>query len=557
MPLMTRTALVAKIRNLSAITFVCLLLNACGGGSSSQTAIEPPPPLPPPDEGLTVTTASGDVVGFQEGMADAFLGIPYARPPVGDLRWQPPAPPAVWQTPLDASAFSSPCPQPSDALGQGQPGAPVVTVGDEDCLYLNVWRPSNPTGSPLPVLVFIHGGGNFAGSAADTIGIFLNTTSTTPIYDGAKLSALSNIIVVTLNYRLGPLGYLNTPVLASASPTGTAGNYGILDQIAALKWVRDNIAAFGGDPDRVLVAGQSGGARDTCVLLASPQATGLFSRVAMHSGPCSVQTASEADGRAQLLLDELGCSTAADPLACLYSQTTDQLVLAVSSRPRGFGDPAFLPSIDGYIIPSQPYDTIANAMHNAVPVILGSNSAEYANRFSDIPADQYPLYLANLVPPGFASAALATYPLSDYPTATDAYVAALSDRNIVCSVRRVARSLVANQSAPVYRYDFRQVLAAPEAQAAGAYHGLELLYLFQHMDNQDFVASADDQAVADLMGHRWGSFAAQADPNDGSLPVWAAYDLNNESYLAIQPQSTVATHLRQTQCDFWDSIIGQ
>ena len=537
---------VSKTRSVIAVIFLGLLLTACsGGGASSEVAVDP----------LTVSTASGDVVGFVEGPADAFLGIPYASPPVGTARWQPPGPPPAWGSPRDAYSFSSICPQPSDALGQGVPGEPVVLVGNEDCLYLNVWRPSSRSGSSLPVLVFIHGGGNFAGSASDPLGVVINTDSSTPLYDGAKLSALSDIVVVTLNYRLGPLGYLNTPVLASASPTGTAGNYGILDQIAALKWVRDNIAAFGGDPNRVLVAGQSGGARDTCVLLVSPQASGLFGRVAMHSGPCSVQTTDDAQARAQLLLDELGCSTATDPLACLYGQTADKLVLAVSSRPRGFGDPAFLPSIDGYIVSAQPDNLIATGMHNAVPVIIGSNSDEYDNRFDTIPEAQYADDLALLVPGQYAAEALLIYPLSDYPSATEAYVAALSDRNIVCPTRRRARALVANQAAPVYRYEFRQGLAAPEAQATGAYHVLDLLYLFQHMDNQDFAATADDQAVADLMGRRWGAFAAQADPNDGSLPTWEEYDQTNEKYLAIQPMAAIETHLRDTQCNFWDSII--
>ena len=433
-----------------------------------------------------------------------------------------------------------------------------MLVGNEDCLYLNVWRPSSRTGSPLPVLVFIHGGGNFAGSASDNLGAVLSTDppSSTPLYDGAKLSALSDIVVVTLNYRLGPLGYLNTPVLASASPTGRAGNYGILDQIAALEWVQDNIAAFDGDPTRVMLVGQSGGARDTCVLLVSPQTSGLFSRVAMHSGPCAVQTAVDAQARAQLLLDELGCTAATDPLACLYSQTAEQIVLAVSSQPRGFGDPAYLPSIDdGYLIPYQPDYMIAIGNYNPVPIILGSNSAEYDNRFDGITDFQYPIELAKLVPVGYATAALATYPLNVYPSATEAYVAALSDRNIVCPVRRRARALALNNLAPVYHYEFRQGLAAPEARATGAYHALDLLYLFQHMDNKDFAATADDQAVADIMGRRWGAFAAQGDPNDGSLPTWEEYDQVNEKYLAIQPSATIETHLRETQCDFWDSII--
>lgn len=537
--------LVSKIRTVIAVLFLGLFLTACSDGGSGPLTVST----------TTVSTTYGAVSGFVDGSAEAFLGIPYATPPVGTARWQPPGPPPTRDSPLGAYSFSSPCPQPSDALGQGEPGAPVVVVGNEDCLYLNVWRPSSRTGSPLPVLVFIHGGGNYSGSASDSLGVVLNTDSSTPLYNGAKLSALSDMVVVTINYRLGPLGYLNTPVLASASPTGMAGNYGILDQIAALKWVRDNIAAFDGDPTRVLVVGESGGARDTCVLLASPLASELFSRVAMHSGPCSVHTTDDAQGRAQLLLDELGCSTAADPLTCLYGQTTEQLVLAVTSQPRGFGDPAFLPSLDGYIIPFQPDVIIASGMHNAVPVIIGSNSAEYANRFEDISAAEYPGLLADLAPDGYAVEVLMTYPLSDYPSATDAYVAALSDRNIVCQTRRRARALVANQSAPVYRYEFRQGLAAPEARATGAYHALELLYLFQHMDNQDFTASADDQAVADLMGHRWGAFAAQGDPNDGSLPNWDEYDQINERYLAIQPTATIETHLRDTQCNFWDSII--
>jgi len=185
----------------------------------------------------------------------------------------------------------------------------------------------------------------------------------------------------------------------------------------------------------------------------------------------------------------------------------------------------------------------------------GTSPRGYDNRFDNISEADYPADLAKLVPAGYEDAALMTYPLSDYPSATEAYVAALSDRNIVCPTRLHARALAANQSAPVYRYEFRQGLAAPEAQATGAYHVLDLLYLFQHMDNQDFAATADDQAVADLMGRRWGAFAAHGDANDGSLPVWEKYDLINEKYLAIQPTATIETHLRDTQCNFWDSTV--
>ena len=262
-----------------------------------------------------VPTSSGWVRGSTTDTGTwSFRGIPYAAAPVGDLRFRPPAPAACAPTEIAATDFGAMCPQ---FEGEEEGIATGRIVGDEDCLTLNVWTPPDygERTSALPVLFFIHGGGNTAGSSSKRVG-------GQAMYDGERLAASNEAVVVTINYRLGPLGYLTLPSLAAESEHASAGNYGLLDQIAALAWVRDNIGAFGGDPARVLVFGESGGAVDTCMMVATPLAAGLFSAALMESGACAAQSGAERQSQGAELAAAAGCD-GADEVACLRALSVE------------------------------------------------------------------------------------------------------------------------------------------------------------------------------------------------------------------------------------------
>lgn len=231
---------------------------ACGGEQAARTATMREPLLD-----------SGPINGVQEGGVWVYKGIPYAAPPVGELRWKEPQPAEPWKEVRPCTEFGPACPQPSS---DDQGGFMAVGETSEDCLYLNVWSPAETPGERLPVMVWIHGGAFRTGAGSQAV------------YDGVNL-AEKDVVVVTINYRLGPLGFFAHPLLTEESPNGSSGNYGLLDQVAALEWVERNIASFGGDPDNVTVFGESAGAMSICDLMASPLAEGLFDRAIVQSGP--------------------------------------------------------------------------------------------------------------------------------------------------------------------------------------------------------------------------------------------------------------------------------
>jgi para-nitrobenzyl esterase len=542
---------------LLTLSMLFVLLAACGGGGDGAQAPDPvPAPAPPPpgaNDPLEVQTSFGKVRGIDDGPSQAFLGIPYAAPPVGERRWADPEPARPWTETLQANRFGSLCPQP-EAVGSD------VVVGDEDCLYLNIWRPTSvvddPSAAPLPVMVFIHGGGNLLGGAAESLEfLFEGLDSTTPAYEGPRLADLGQALVVTLNFRLAALGFLTHPDLTASSPTGTSGNYGLLDQILALQWVQDEIAAFGGDPDRVMVFGQSGGSLNTCSLLASPLAAGLFQRAGLHSGGCDNPPQAVFAERAEALFAEVGCSNAPDVAACLRQQPAASLVLASAAQPIDIGVPAFGPTTDGRVLLESPDSAFSNGRYNKVPVLIGANAAEYAHKFEDVPESQLPAFLGRLLPLEFLDEALQIYSPGNYGgSSTDAYVAALSDRNILCPQTRYASALAGNQTDPVYLYLFDQGLSDARRRGDGAFHAAELLYLFQHMIGDDFDATDDDRTVQDLMGRYWTGFAATGEAAGNGPVEWSAFDDVARPYLRLMPAPRLENGLRVGECDLWQRV---
>lgn len=534
----------ATLMKISSLVISAMAALTAGCGQSDGNA------APPASEtAAVVTVAAGQLKGSQENGSHAFKGIPYAAPPVGDLRWIPPQPVASWAGVREARAFSSPCPQsPAQADGIDE----TEYKGSEDCLYLNVWTPAaRRTAERLPVMFFIHGGGNFSGSTAESIDFILNTAAGPAWYDGSRLATRGKVVVVTASYRLGPLGFIRHP---SMNPVNT-GNFGLLDQVEALKWVQKNIEVFGGDSGRVMIFGQSGGAYDVCALLTSPLARGLFSRALMQSGVCYLHAQSLMEQYTGDLLQEAGCSTAPDVMQCLRAIPAKDLILAQSAQPKGLGSFTFHPFIDGYFALDQPMAVLARGEHNPAPFVIGSNAAEYAYRFEDVTTElAYRAAVAQMIGVNYVDAVLQIYPISDYASPREAMVQVMSDRNITCTTRRIARQVSAAQSEPVYRYHFRRILSAPERRANGAYHASELLYLFQHMDGIHFAADDNDRTVESSMLDYWIRFAAGGNPNSTTMPFWREYDAVTDPYQVIDVESASDMLLKQDKCFFWDNL---
>ena len=493
-----------------------------------------------PGEPDVVVTAAGAFRGALDRGVRSWKGIPYAEPPVGPLRWADPLPAACEESVRPAMDFGTICPQWSD-------DEVPVPLGGEDCLTLNVWAPEDA--EDLPVLVYIHGGGNVRGSAS------LERFGTT-IFDGRDLAERADAVVVTLQYRLGVLGFL---VLPDELATGVDGNLGLSDQILALDWVREEIGAFGGDPSRVLLFGESGGARDVCALLASPVASGRFQAAIMQSGACVVGEAADRASEGQAYLENTSCADAPDPLGCLRGLSADELIAASEDEVvNGIGlvVSPFGPGVDGRILPRQPLETFALGEQDPIPVVVGANAEETAVFLpATVSAEAYPTLvraaLGSTIGLAAANEALALYPLEDFDSARDALIALTSDAQFVCSARRAARALADHQT--VYRYLFDHRLNGPIYGLAGAGHGVELPFVFQAMDRATpYTATEDDHLVEAVTLQHWGGLARDGVPGAD----WTAYDPVADTYLAIRPDPAMEQGLSTERCDFWDGLVA-
>ncbi len=480
-----------------------------------------------------VLTDNGPVGGaMTEEGGVAFLGIPYAAPPTGALRWSPPESPACWTETLDATALGPSCPQ------LDSPGGPIV--GDEDCLQLNVWTPAADDAA-RPVMVFIHGGGNAIGSA------------TYPIYDGASLAAAGDVVVVTINYRLGVLGWLTHPDLPAV-------NFGLRDQIAALQWVQRNASAFGGDAGRVTVFGESAGAVNTCALLGAPAAEGLLHGAIVQSGTCNQRTAALYDEQVSTpFLAASGCEDEPDPLACLRRLDVETLLTTEPTgfpSVGGFSGQGWGPSMDADTLPVSTLAAMARGTHNDVPIVIGANAEETWSDTPEIADAQAYVALVTATFGGLADIVLERYPAEDYPTPRDAYVALTSDARFVCPARQAARA-ASNGRSPVFRYHFAHDDYFAPSGDTGAFHGLELVYIFGNFDavlpGVEYPATAADLAVRDAMQMAWSSFAAAQAPS--TRPPWPVYD-GADPFVRIEEPLSLGEGVRTEQCDFWDGLTG-
>ena len=459
---------------------------------------------------LQVTVASGALSGFasRDGLVRSFKGIPYAAAPVGALRWRPPQAVTAWQGTREGNRFASICPQPTRPPGAFYQREFFQTeeAQSEDCLYLNVWTAVPPGADPRPVMVFFHSGGNFAWSGS------------MPVYDGTNL-ARKGAVVVTINYRLGPFGFLAHPELDTESPNHVSGNYGLLDQQAALRWVKSNIAAFGGDPERITIFGQSAGATDVGYAMASPLAKGLFRRAIIESGTVfgvvgpTPDLASVEEG-GKKLVTELG----APSIAVLRDMPAARIMAHIG---RNFAAYGLRPVIDGWVLPRDTPEAIATGQQNAAELLLGS----VANEGTQLLSPTTPEALRATIKQWFGTKAepiAALYTGTDPDTATVAQDQLCSD--YVAAIARVPAGLFARQGHPAWVYSFDRAAPGSDPVKVGAFHCAELVYVFGTQNTVDRPWEAIDRQLADVMSSYWVRFAATGNPNGPDLPEWPAYD---------------------------------
>ncbi len=495
------------------------------------TGCATPPPSSCVEPGAQIVcTAQGSVQGVVENGTLAFKGIPYAEPPVGPLRWHKPQAPQPWQDLRDGTQFGAVCPQLSgDAM-----------IGDEDCLTVNVWRPQKTSAEPLPVMVFFTGGGNhaFSGQGAPVFGGVA--------YNG-ELLAPEGVVFVTFNYRLGALGFLAHPDIGS-------GNYGSLDQIEMLRWLKRNIAAFGGDPQRIMLFGTSAGGGNICALMAAPQARGLFHAAAMHSSVptgCELSTLADAQSLGHRVAETLGCAPGETAAACMRSKPVDEVVHALRGTlglmPRLYG-----PNVDANVFPEQPLAAIKRGAHARMPIIIGNTSretAQFVDSVGALPdAASYEAAIGTLFDKADVARIMDAYPLSAYRSPRHAMVQLSTDAFFTCQSRRVARSLARTNEQSVYRYLFDHALEGePNLKALGATHTVEHTFFFPWRPT--YRPGKGDLAVQRLTSRLWVEMARTGRPGT-AWPLAVPGDI----HLRITPAGQPAAGDGGAHCDFWDTV---
>lgn len=503
----------------------CLLLTAFTAAVLSGAALD------------QVRTESGAVSGaasLKPGVR-AFKGIPFAAPPVGNLRWRAPEPPAPWQGILKADHFAPICPQTTDdpdSVYYLDPGPQTI---QEDCLYLNVWTPARSASERLPVMVWIFGGG------------FTHGSGTEKYYWGDDLAA-KGAVVVTFDYRVGALGFLAHPDLTRESGHNASGNYGLLDQVAALQWVRRNIAAFGGDPGRVTIFGQSAGGSAVGQLTISPLTRGLFQRAIAHSGGVGGGQGGRKLADAEQAGVEFAASLGAKSITDLRAKTVEEIA-GVQGR--------FGPIVDGYVVAADAASIYRERKQNAVPLIAGSTANEGGVRKITATAEEATRQ-ARTAYGDQADAYLKLYPANSDAQAVASAYAVAADRT-AASQRAWARLHTAS-GGKAYLYLFSRVPPFPpgakfrenDTALIGAHHAVDLIYVFNHLYLKDWPWQEADRRVADTMSSYWVNFATKGDPNGKGLPPWPAYNDSDQQWMVFGDKIG-AQPVKKAPLDFLDA----
>ena len=557
------------MRPLFVIGLVLVVASLVGCNNSSSVSVP---------RGLVVQTESGPVQGLQDDGVFSYRGIPYAAPPVGDLRWKPPVDPAPWTNTLATIEKPSACPQTS-FLGLPSPGA----IPSEDCLYINVDTPTE--GSDLPVMVWIHGGGFTVGEGVQADG---GTA-------GDLIARETGMVVVSMNYRLGQLGFLAHATLTAESSNAASGNYGLMDQSAALRWVQENIEAFGGDPDNVTIFGESAGAFSVCSHLTSAQSAGLFHKAIAQSGSCerpwATLAAAEAQGDA--FAEVLGCDSEADVLACMRAKPTNEVLAALPRGPNFGFNPSddqtgsWVPILDGAFFTEQSSDSFASGNFNQVPTIMGFTREEarlfvWIGELEDPPLevteDNYEELIAYFLGGNtdLAAKVAMEYPLDDYSEPAVAFAAVTTDAIFRCPGKREVAKLAAFVPAYLYQFEYpdgrsQLEVAIPFIPGAelpsydlAAFHGADIPYVFGYSPilgfdlsdglelilNEWGAGTADERMWLDMLGY-FARFAATGNPSAEGGVQWPAYDREADQHLVLDKTLSVGTNAAE-KCAFWE-----
>jgi carboxylesterase type B len=494
-------------------------------------------------QSLTVSTADGAVFGRTTGPVDQWLGIPYAAPPTGKLRWEPPQPVTPWPGTRGALAYGNRCPQLADTNGPA--------TGTMNCLNINVYAPAViPAGQKLPVLFMIFGG-RLVNGAADQ-------------YDGSLLAQDEHLVVVSANYRLGPFGFLALPHLTGASD-GADGNFGLLDQEAALRWVHRNIGAFGGDAGRVTIAGESSGGWSVCALLASPPARGLFRQAIMESGSCASQSRATARANALVLAAKAGCAVPAAAAACLRRKPAAAILAASANY-----QPEF--TSGGPELPLALAQAVTSGNYARVPILMGTNRDEariFTTSLTSYTRQQYASLIGSLYG-SRAPAVLRLYPWGSFPRPYQtAYAAAavFTDSGFItgiggCPEQNLARQFAGRAPAYFYQFDDRHAPplsnSGPPGYQWGAGHAMELAYLWPSFTNGFSLYAELTRAQLRLsrqMTAYWGAFARTGAPEVPGQPAWPPY--RGQRLMSLRPggHSQVIggnVFAAEHHCGFWD-----
>jgi para-nitrobenzyl esterase len=523
----------ARIRIAAAVSLAAALMAGAGGATASAAAAGAGPARSP-----IVRTADGRVQGkTTEAMAE-YLGIPYAAPPVGALRWQPPHPAAPWRGVRRATSFAPHCPQPASPFG--------VASTSENCLYLNVYAPAAAR-RDLPVMVWIHGGSLLVGESDS--------------YNPAPL-VRDGVLVVTINYRIGALGFLADSALAAA-PGGPSGDYGLLDQQAALRWVQRNIRGFGGDPRNVTVFGESAGGLSTLAQVVSPGARGLFQRAIVESGSYSLiqQSQASAESAGAAFAAKVGCtaSTAASTAACLRRLPVPEII-----DNEDFG--GYQPNIDSAVLPQSVLTALASGQFSHVPVIIGTNHDEWRlfvgldelNGAAAVTAANYGAEISSTL--GLSAtqtaAVVSEYPLSSYSSPAVALGAVGTDAIFACPA--LIEQIELSQYTPTYAYEFNDKNAPDRFLPSfgfpyGAAHTFELQYLFD-LSSTPYPGplSPAQQQLARAMQRDWTSFAKVGVP----AATWPQFSATSQQALSlVAPRPELETGFSaEHHCSFWASL---
>jgi len=517
----------------------CLALSWSAAGS--LLGGERPAPSVRVDGGLI----SG-VILDAESKIRAYKGVPFAAPPVGTLRWKPPQPVKPWDGIRTCTKAGSACPQPKQMVFGNE-----TIEQSEDCLYLNIWTPAKGADAGLPVMFWIHGGG------------FTTGTGGLRFYDGESL-ARKGVVVVTINYRLGPLGFMAHPLLTQESKNGSSGNYGLLDQIHALKWVQRNIKAFGGNPECVMIFGESAGAVSVAQLMVTPLAKDLFHRaLAQSGGPgANCRKLKERSGKlesgeamGERLAGLLGCKDGPDPLAKLRAKTPEEILKAADPAQGLFGKGMkFGPVVDGWVLPDDPRRMWEQGKQHPVPFVAGSNADEGTIFLKQLPIKRvlgYKLVVRTM----FRSHAQEILRL--FPSENDEDVPqALNKLTSVTAFIHPARFMVRSMERirkPAGLYFFTRVPDLAKSMKLGAFHGLEIAYVFGNA-RPEMKLGAMDRKLSDTMRAYWVNFARTGNPNGTGLPKWPVYDAEKDEHLELGDEVQAKAGLYREACDLLDKL---